>query len=456
MNPCQPSPCENGGTCSSPGGNFVCACPDGFSGDRCEVKAIRCDSNPCTNGSICEDGTDGFRCHCLPGFSGTSCETNDNECAVYPCQNGGTCSDALNDFVCNCRDGYVGKKCEYEANGCNPPNPCLNGGTCIEGDGHAFTCQCKDGYSGIVCAVNVDDCAPNPCQNGGSCLDGVGGASCQCLSGFIGQHCEVNVDDCAPNPCQNGGTCVDGVNDFSCQCLTGTSGKRCERQCGVSQLVTYALSGVYELTETGGGDGTWELPGTAARSGGTPLVTHPAPNLVLRLHSDGVHVSLISFDLPHNVKQSAGGMDFYSNVLHTIPANVCGAASGAISNSILTWDVCNTPSSYGTKDWDAKKSNQNPSGPGCASDWGDVGNVWCSGSSLMCGFGGFKSGDNAVSRPPVWNQPLSRFVFTSGELKHFTAELFDVPNDKPGRSRISLTGTEVSRTTESTPECACQ
>ncbi len=37
-NPCSPNPCENGGTCSVDGENFVCTCPPEWTGERCEIE----------------------------------------------------------------------------------------------------------------------------------------------------------------------------------------------------------------------------------------------------------------------------------------------------------------------------------------------------------------------------------------------------------------------------------
>lgn len=38
--PCNPNPCQNGGTCSNDDGNAKCQCPDGYTGDNCEIKPI--------------------------------------------------------------------------------------------------------------------------------------------------------------------------------------------------------------------------------------------------------------------------------------------------------------------------------------------------------------------------------------------------------------------------------
>ena len=261
-------------------------------------------------------------------------------------------------------------------------------------------------------------------------------------------------DPCAPNPCLHEGACRRAADGFVCACRKPYSGRTCEMRCGRSQLIAYRLEGTFRLAGTalGATDGDWPLPGTAERPGGTPAVTTAAPNLVLRVHEDGRRVAVVSLELPQNVWQSTVGTDAWSNVLHQVPHNACGAATGVLDGTVLTWGACATPAAYGTRAW---ARSDLASGPGCLANFGEAGNIWCSG--WACALGGLKFGDNPVTRPPVWNQPLSPFRFSAPDLKSFTADFFDVPNDrKNARSQISITqGIEIGRTTEVTPDCAC-
>lgn len=77
----------------------------------------------------------------------------------------------------------------------------------------------------LVClSLSLSD----PCLNGGSCVDGVGGFSCDCRPGFDGERCEAEMDECASQPCRNGAMCRDYVNSFVCECRPGFDGILCE------------------------------------------------------------------------------------------------------------------------------------------------------------------------------------------------------------------------------------
>lgn len=45
-----------------------------------------------------------------------------------------------------------------------------------------------------LCLVaDIDDCKPDPCKNGGKCVDGVGKFTCECGSKFAGPRCEESA-----------------------------------------------------------------------------------------------------------------------------------------------------------------------------------------------------------------------------------------------------------------------
>ncbi|XP_077440404.1 neurocan core protein [Vanacampus margaritifer] len=79
-NPCQTSPCLHGGSCLQEGDGYSCYCPQGFSGESCEIDIDDCQSNPCRNGGTCIDEINSFVCLCLPSYSGATCEKDTEGC----------------------------------------------------------------------------------------------------------------------------------------------------------------------------------------------------------------------------------------------------------------------------------------------------------------------------------------------------------------------------------------
>jgi hypothetical protein len=76
-----------------------------------------CSPTPCLNGGKCTSAPDGFICTCAPGFEGPTCETNTNDCLSNPCLNGGTCADLVLGFTCACAPGFEGPTCEAISGG---------------------------------------------------------------------------------------------------------------------------------------------------------------------------------------------------------------------------------------------------------------------------------------------------------------------------------------------------
>uniref|UniRef100_A0A8C9ELG0 Delta-like protein n=1 Tax=Pavo cristatus TaxID=9049 RepID=A0A8C9ELG0_PAVCR len=285
-------PCLNGGTCSNTGPDkYQCSCPEGYSGQNCEIAEHACLSDPCHNGGSCLETSTGFECVCAPGWAGPTCTDNIDDCSPNPCGHGGTCQDLVDGFKCICPPQWTGKTCQLDANECEG-KPCVNANSCRNLIG-SYYCDCITGWSGHNCDININDCR-GQCQNGGSCRvshscftlvsqrlatvtetfeskhklfscfstvidsctvavasnstpEGVryissnvcgphgkcksqagGKFTCECNKGFTGTYCHENINDCESNPCKNGGTCIDGVNSYKCICSDGWEGTYCE------------------------------------------------------------------------------------------------------------------------------------------------------------------------------------------------------------------------------------
>uniref|UniRef100_A0A8C1VVW1 Versican core protein n=1 Tax=Cyprinus carpio TaxID=7962 RepID=A0A8C1VVW1_CYPCA len=78
---CSGDACLNGGSCVKIGGDQICSCPPGYSGDQCEIDIDECHTNPCHNGGTCIDGLNSFTCVCLPSYSGALCEQDTETCS---------------------------------------------------------------------------------------------------------------------------------------------------------------------------------------------------------------------------------------------------------------------------------------------------------------------------------------------------------------------------------------
>ncbi|XP_067001661.2 uncharacterized protein [Anabrus simplex] len=75
--PCQPNPCEEGGTClRGPRSSVICLCPEHREGEFCE--RARCSQDKCENGGKCMVLSEETVCFCPPGYSGQHCEVKNS------------------------------------------------------------------------------------------------------------------------------------------------------------------------------------------------------------------------------------------------------------------------------------------------------------------------------------------------------------------------------------------
>eukprot|EP00057_Strongylocentrotus_purpuratus_P007463 XP_011661937.1 PREDICTED: neurogenic locus notch homolog protein 1 isoform X6 [Strongylocentrotus purpuratus] len=185
-----PNPCTANGT--------VCVNEDG--GYRCEAPCAS--PSPCHNGGTCstKNKEPYYTCECPPNYEGDTCDVVvETPCVKDPCQHGGTCTNnqsAPLGFYCECAEDYQGLLCENMIPPCSK-EPCLNGGTCQpdETAPTGYQCLCDRGFEGPICEVAIiSPCTSNPCENGGTC-EAVGGAltefSCICQQGYRGTQCEI-------------------------------------------------------------------------------------------------------------------------------------------------------------------------------------------------------------------------------------------------------------------------
>ncbi|PAA83060.1 hypothetical protein BOX15_Mlig029697g1 [Macrostomum lignano] len=234
-------------------GHFTCdsqgrrVCMPGYTGSLCSKPV--CSKN-CSSNGICEGPN---RCRCLPGWDGPDC----SRCVPMPnCSpKHGFCRQPME---CECKKGYGGMLCDIDLQWCrNNPNPCENGGRCVNKDGlgYNYTCLCQPGYTGFHCEKELNDCRLTGCANGGTCPSNSSGKKvvadlppsnalttatpidssdtrCHCRPGFTGRRCQFNITRCSEGPCQGRGRCRDlparAGGGFACDCDAGWSGQNCE------------------------------------------------------------------------------------------------------------------------------------------------------------------------------------------------------------------------------------
>lgn len=80
VEPCMTNPCLHGGKCLPQGTGYTCYCPQGYTGENCEIDVDDCQSEPCANGGTCIDKIDSFLCLCLPSYGGDMCEKDVEGC----------------------------------------------------------------------------------------------------------------------------------------------------------------------------------------------------------------------------------------------------------------------------------------------------------------------------------------------------------------------------------------
>lgn len=127
---CLSKPCKNGATCYDSYNSYKCICLPGFEGVDCEVDINPCKSNPCRNNGTCLlSQMDQYICKCPNEYSGINCENAPppvNVCLTTPCQNNGVCLRDQNGlYRCVCIPGFTGELCQ------NYTGQCPNGDSCF-------------------------------------------------------------------------------------------------------------------------------------------------------------------------------------------------------------------------------------------------------------------------------------------------------------------------------------
>ncbi|XP_054606105.2 protein eyes shut homolog [Nothobranchius furzeri] len=225
---CMNNPCENKGVCLSNGSTdpsnrtYSCLCPPHFTGINCSevVGKENCDQI-CEHGKCVQTSSTSFTCMCDTGLSGPPCAKKKALCDPNPCRNGGTCIETPKGFTCLCLDSEVGSDCV--------PYSCPEEQNCTAGE-HVSGCVCADGTVVPECRRQQSMCSPSPCLNNATFVPRGKDYFCRCLSGFSGKNCEEIIDYCRllNINCLNEGLCLSVIGGYQCICAPGWIGKFCQ------------------------------------------------------------------------------------------------------------------------------------------------------------------------------------------------------------------------------------
>ena len=180
--------CYFGGTClkpwtnNNPGKDWKCECPEGRSGNECEYDdsaMVECQCAPeyrgthcafecpCENGGTCAKSADGDVCACPDGYIGDTCEIAVNYCnnnGKLKCLYGGTCLKPwTNDnkgpsWMCECPASRSGPECEVEASATDNSGTSSSDGTSSSTTGDSVPTSSDTsggGKGGLVFAILV-------------------------------------------------------------------------------------------------------------------------------------------------------------------------------------------------------------------------------------------------------------------------------------------------------------
>ncbi len=298
------NPCGANSICEETDTGVTCECDAGYAGELCDACAAgfhdtdpgdnlaceldtECMPNSCGGLGDCADDGGEVVCTCDSGFTGDHCELCDEEAASDPCGDHGACDDATGEPVCVCDRGYAddassdspGIDCDACAAGFhNEQGSCVLDTECLPNtcSGHEVECYvisgvvgclCEDAYTGDFCDTcaegyhrnDADECvadevcpASDPCAPNGDCMVVGGIARCDCtsightddpdqagidcdgcLSGFQDNDtdgdCDLSCNPGGQSTCGVHGDCTDVSGTAICICDPGWGGAHCER-----------------------------------------------------------------------------------------------------------------------------------------------------------------------------------------------------------------------------------
>ncbi|XP_025195973.1 laminin subunit alpha-1 [Melanaphis sacchari] len=266
-------------TCKSNSvGGYICTeCPEGYSGDHCEICAPKYFGNPLVIGSTCKpcdcneapcDNLTGKCINCLGNTIGWNCKECKpghfgnpiiSDCRPCDCNViGSVITDSCNVETgqCQCKENFTGRTCDRCMDGLgNITAECVEcncdhiGSISDLCDPRSGFCPCKKGVAGVNCDSCSEgfhffsnqgciECQCNKTGSNNNICDPITG-QCDCRSNVIGNQCDTcndgfwNISETGCQKC----SCdkIGAINDLcdsesgQCTCKVGIGGKNCDQ-----------------------------------------------------------------------------------------------------------------------------------------------------------------------------------------------------------------------------------
>ncbi|XP_053574662.1 protocadherin Fat 2 [Bombina bombina] len=109
LNACSQDPCPSNRLCAEmPYGGYSCLCHYPFMGSGCDLGTNPCAPSLCHHGRTCSPMSNGYTCSCPQGYEGDSCQFGVRSCLQSSCLDHGIC---ISSSTCNCSEVNQAQLC---------------------------------------------------------------------------------------------------------------------------------------------------------------------------------------------------------------------------------------------------------------------------------------------------------------------------------------------------------
>ena len=200
---CAPNPCLNGGVCVDGFFSYNCNCPAGFTGTRCETSTtLRGVLKVYIRNARNLKDTDPWLNDPDPFVRITAADVNGTVHTIESRVRDGTQNPTWNEWLdlggCDFQP-FLKIRIWDEDWGLTGNNDAMSAFETFSIEGGYHSSLRHDAYdSGYLTfdynmTVDGNECSPNPCLNGGTCIDGISSYTCNCDTTYTGIRCETRL-----------------------------------------------------------------------------------------------------------------------------------------------------------------------------------------------------------------------------------------------------------------------